>query len=101
MTKKNLDYIIERYADAKEWMRECLQVQVAYLTRKMIKRKAIEAAIEKKRKAAEKKRIAAEKERARLAKIHEERKGKKREVRKMLQETVHLFWEKEDKRRED
>ena len=26
ITKKNLDYIITRYADAKEFMRECLQV---------------------------------------------------------------------------
>ena len=101
MTKKNLDFIITRYADAKEWMRECLQVQLAYLTRKMIKRKKIEAELEKKRKKAEAKRIKEEKERERLRKIHEERKGKKRQVRQMLQETVHLCWKKDDKRRDD
>ena len=38
MTRKNLDYIITRYADAKEFMLECLQVKLAYLARKMIKR---------------------------------------------------------------
>ena len=42
MTKKNLDYIITRYADSKAFMLECLQVKLAYLTRKMIKRKKIE-----------------------------------------------------------
>ena len=42
ITNQNLDYIITRYADAKEFMRECLQVQLAYLTRKMIKRKRYE-----------------------------------------------------------
>ena len=92
MTVKNLDYIITRYADAKEWMRDCLQIQLAYLTRKMIKRKAIQAAIDKKKRVAEKKRIKEEKERERLRKIHEERKAKKREVRKMLSETVHICW---------
>ena len=88
MTKKNLDYIITKYADSKEFMRECLQVQVAYLFRKRQKRKAIEAEIARKAAIAEKKRIAAEKERQRLAKIHEERKNKKRQVRAMLTETV-------------
>ena len=67
----------------------------------MIKRKKIEAELEKKRKKAEAKRIKEEKERERLRKIHEERKAKKREVRQMLQETVHLCWQKEDKRRDD
>ena len=101
MTKKNLDYIITKYADSKEFMRECLQVQVAYLFRKRQKRKAIEAEIARKAAIAEKKRIAAEKERLRLLKIHEERKNKKRQVRAMLLETVQLFFKKEDKRRED
>ena len=43
MTKKNLDYIINRYADAKAFMLECLQVKLAYLTRKLIKRRKVEA----------------------------------------------------------
>ena len=78
MTRKNLDFIITRYADAKEYMRECMQVQLAYLARKMIKRKKIEAELKRKRDLAEKKRIAKEKEEERLRKIHEERKQKKR-----------------------
>ena len=71
MTKKNLDFIIYKYADAKEFMRECLQVKMAYLVRRMIKRKAI--AKEKKRKAdlAEKKRLARLKEIERARKKHE------------------------------
>ena len=101
MTKKNLDYIIHRYADAKEFMRECLQVQLAYLVRKRIKRKAIEAELKRKADLAEKKRIAREKELERLRKIHEERKEKKRKVRAMLAETVAVCFKKEDKRRED
>lgn len=74
MTKKNLDFIITRYADSKEFMRECLQVQLAYLVRKMIKRKAIEKEARRKAALKEKKRIAREKELAKLKKIHEERK---------------------------
>ena len=50
---------------------------------------------------AEKKRIAREKELERLRKLHEERKEKKRQVRKMLVETVEICFDKEDKRRED
>ena len=74
---------------------------MAYLTRKLIKRRAIEAEERRKAEIAEKKRIAREKELERLRKIHEERKEKKRQVRTMLTETVDLCFEKEDKRRED
>jgi len=71
MTRKNLDYIINRYADAKEFMLESLQIRLAYLTRKLIKKRAIEAELRRKAAIAEKKRIAEEKERERLRKIHE------------------------------
>jgi len=76
-------------------------VGLAYLVRKRIKRKAIEAEEKRKADLAEKKRIAKEKELARLKKIHEERKEKKRKVRTMLQETVDHCYKKEDKRKED
>ena len=101
MTKKNLDYIIDRYADAKAFMLECLQVKLAYLTRKLIKRRKIEAEQRRLAAIAEKKRIAAEKEAARLRKIHEGRKMKKKEVKMMMAEAVELCFIKEDKRRED
>ena len=96
ITKKNLDFIITRYADAKEYIRECLQVQLAYLTRRMIKRKKIEAERLRKEKEAEKKRIAKEKERERLRKLHEERKQKKREVRSMMKETALIAFDMEE-----
>ena len=73
-------------------MRECLQVQLAYLVRKMIKRKAIEAEKARLARIAEKKRIAKEKEIEKQRKIHEERKQKKRDVRIMLKETVEICY---------
>lgn len=101
MTKKNLDYIITRYADSKAFMLECLQVKLAYLVRKMIKRKKIEKELAKKRKIAERKRKEREKELAKLKKIHEKRKVKKKEVKGILKEIVEICYAKEDKRRED
>ena len=67
----------------------------------MIKRKKIEAAERKKAKLAEKKRLEREKELARLKRIHEKRKVKKKEVKDMLKEVVEICYAKEDKRRED
>ena len=101
MTRKNLDYIITRYADAKEFMLECLQVKLAYLARKMIKRIKVQAEIKRKADLAEKKRIAKEKELERLRIIHEERKQKKRQVRLMLRETIEIAYNQEDERREE
>ena len=101
MTKKNLDYIITRYADSKAFMLECLQVKLAFLVRKMIKRKKIENELARKAKIAERKRKEREKELARLKKIHEKRKEKKKEVKSMLKELVGICYAKEDKRRED
>ena len=99
MTKKNLDYIIHKYADSKEFMRECLQVKLAYLVRRMIKKKAIAKEIKRKADLAEKKRIARLKELERAKKLHEERKQKKRDVRDMLKECVEILYAKEEKRR--
>ena len=101
MTKKNLDYIIMRYADSKAFMLECLQVKLAYLVRKLIKRRKIEKELARKARIAEKKRIEREKELARLKRIHEKRKVKKKEVKSMLKEIVEICYAKEDKRRED
>ena len=67
----------------------------------MIKRKKIEAAERKKAGLAEKKRLEREKELARLKRIHEKRKVKKKEVKGMLKEVVEICYAKEDKRRED
>ena len=99
MTKKNLDFIIHKYADSKEFMRECLQIKLAYYVRRMIKKKAI--AKEKKRKAdlKEKKRLAKLEEIERARKLHEKRKQKKRDVRAMLKECVEILYAKEEKRR--
>ena len=99
MTRKNLDYIITKYADAKEYMRECMQIKLAYLTRRMIKRKAIERERKHKAAIAEKKRLARLKEIEKAKKLHEERKQKKRDVRAMLKEAVELLYAKEEKRR--
>ena len=42
MTKKNLDFIIFRYADAKQFCLESLQIRLAYFARKLIKKRAYE-----------------------------------------------------------
>ena len=42
MTKKNLDFIIYRYADAKQFCLESLQIRLAYFARKLIKKRAYE-----------------------------------------------------------
>ena len=76
-------------------------MKLAYLVRKMIKRKKIEKELAKKRKIAERKRKEREKELAKLKKIHEKRKVKKKEVKGILKEIVEICYAKEDKRRED
>ena len=91
MTNKNMDYILTKHADAKIYMRECLQISLAYLVRKMIKRKKIAAEIKRLADIAEKKRIAKEKEEERLRKLHEDRKQKKRQVKLMIKESAQIF----------
>jgi len=58
MTNKNLDYILTKHADSKVYMQVCLQIQIAYLVRKMITRKKKLAEIKRQADIAEKKRIA-------------------------------------------
>ena len=84
MTRKNLDYIILKFADSKAFMLESLQVSLAYHVRKMIKRKKLEAIERKKNRLREKKRIEREKEAARQLKIHLKRKVKKKDVKAMV-----------------
>lgn len=96
ITNKNLDYIIEKHADAKAFLLESLQIKLAYLGRKLIKRKKKEAAEKKKMALKAKKKALKLKELEKLRKIHEDRKAKKRQVRKVLKEAVDLFYDKED-----
>ena len=68
MTNKNLDYILEKHADAKAYMLECMQVKLAYLGRKLIKRKKKEAEERRKAEIKAKKRAAKQKELEKLRK---------------------------------
>ena len=82
-------------------MLECLQIKLAYLARKLIKKRAHEKELRRLAAIAEKKRIADEKERERLRKIFEQRKQKKRMVKQMVLEAIEISYAKDDKRRDD
>lgn len=101
MTNKNLDYILEKHADAKAYMLESLQITLAYLARKLIKRKKKEAEEKKKAALKAKKKAAKKKELERMRKIHEDRKAKKRLVRGVIKEALDLFFTKEEQRRDE
>ena len=92
LMNRNLEGFIDTYADYRRHAMETLQVRLAYLCRKMIKRIRLEKEEMEKRKEEQLKQKALMEELIRLANIHISRKERKKQVKGMMEEAIQILY---------